>query len=1267
MRGGVVDFYKIRVKEAKGVPQAYPDWIVDNFDDMMVRGGAFYAVWDESLGMWSTNEFDVRRLVDQELFEFVEDAKQKGAIFEPLYTRNFSTGTWERFNKFVRNLPDSGNYHPLDETITFANTEVRKRDYVSKRLPYSLEEGRTDAWDELLGVLYSPDERDKIEWSIGAIVSGDSRWIQKFLVFYGPPGTGKSTVIDIFEKLFEGYVATFEAKALTSHSGTFAMESFESNPLVAIQHDGDLSRVEDNTKLNSIVGHDSMNINVKYRSSFTIRPNAFVVVGTNKPVKISDAKAGNTRRLIDVHPTGVKIEPGRYHILTENINYELGAIAYKCLQRYREMGKFYYENYVPTKMMMLTDSFYNFVEAHFDIFKANDAVQLKYAWDLYKQYCDDANIVKRLQYHEVRDELESYFEEFKDRHFMGEKEYRSVYIGFKGLPEQGPIPFVPDTSYVIELDDYDPINHGSAFNNLYFDQPAQEAKPSGFPGKKWERVTTTLNDIDTTKLHYVKIPEQHIVIDFDLVDEDGEKDLEQNIEEASKLPPTYTELSKSGKGLHLHYIYTGDVHDLDSVLDVGIEVKTLLGDSSLRRKLTKCNNLDIATLSSGLPKKEKKMIEAKSIQSERGLRELIDRNLRKEIHPGTKPSIDFIHHILEDAYNDGLSYNVEDLKPVILSFAAKSTHQSLACIKIVQTMKFVGKNGMPERNSEEKPLIFFDVEVYPNLFILCWKVQGSDIVVRMINPTAEDIAPLFNQKLIGFNNRRYDNHILYARYMGYSLEELYDLSQRIINDGASNPSGLFGEAYNISYADIFDFSSKKQGLKKFMIELGIHHIELDLPWDQPVEEGQWQKVEDYCVNDVIATEAVFESRKQDFVAREILAELSGLSVNHTTQQHTAKILFGNDKNPQQLFVYTDLSEMFPGYKFDGKESTYCDEVVGEGGYVYSEPGVYSDVALLDVASMHPTSIELLNLFGPYTDNFRALKEARMEIKHKNYDRARVLLDGKLARFLENVEDDDSGAEALAYALKIVINIVYGLTSARFENQFRDHRNRDNIVAKRGALFMIDLKHAVQDRGFIVAHIKTDSIKIPNATPEIIDFIIDFGKQYGYDFEHETTYEKFALINDAVYVACSGGKWTAVGSQFQHPYVFKELFSHEPLEFDDLCEVKNVTQGSMYLGPPMDGSASDDWDMSEMRHVGRTGSFMPVRYDGYSLWRIKDGKRYHVSGTKGYQWIERDVAKYRDSIDELFTDMDYFEKLKNDAIKAIERFRPFDQFIEGDPF
>lgn len=1247
-----MDFYNIRVtREKDGTHTIFVEWVVNrNVTNLLVYHNAFQAIWDEEAGLWSTDEYDVQRIVDKHLFEFNEEYKAKtGALTHVKALANWDSKAWSTFKRFLQALPE--NRKDLDTKLTFQNTEVKKEDYVTKRLPYSLEEGSYDAWDEIVGTLYSEEERAKIEWAIGSIVAGDSPSIQKFLVFYGKPGTGKSTILNIISQLFEGYTTIFDAKGLTGNNNTFAAAPFKNNPLVGIQHDGDLSRIEDNTILNTLTAHEAIPINEKYMKPILIIPKAMLFMGTNEPVKIRNAKAGILRRLIDVSPSGNTINNRRYHTLMDQVHFELGGIAWHCLQVYKKMGKNYYIDYEPTRMQYQTDFFYNFVEAHHDIFKEQNGVTLKQAWEMYKTYCEESG-VPRYPLYKFRTELENYFETVEDRALVDGERARNYYSGYKDIMA-GPKKVEEIPPYSIELHDYE--GGPNPFNDACADMPAQYAKDSGYPGKKWSEVNWTLKQLDPTKLHFVQIPEQHVVIDFDLVDENGEKDLEKNLEEAAKWPPTYTELSKSGKGVHLHYIYTGDVHELHSVYDVGIEVKTLLGDSSLRRQLSRCNDLDIAKISGGLPKKERQMIDEKSIQSERSLRELIERNIRKEIHPGTKPSMDFIHHILQEAYDSGLSYNLLDMKPKILAFAAKSTHQAGTCIKMIGTMQFVGKNDMPERAEEDGPLVFFDVEVYPNLFVICWKAQDSPTVVKMVNPTPQEVEPLFKLKLVGFNNRRYDNHILYARYLGHPVEGVYQISKAIIE---GKQSAMFGEAYNISYTDIYDFSSIKQSLKKFEIDLGILHMELDLPWDEPVPEDQWHRVTEYCANDVVATQAVFEDREQDFVARQILAEISGLSVNHTTQAHTAKIIFGEDKTPQTKFVYTDLAEMFPGYKFNGKESDYHGELVGEGGYVYGEPGLYSNVALLDVASMHPTSIELLNLFGPYTEKFSELKAARLAIKRKEYEEARHLLNGKLAKFVDGAEDDPERAQALSYALKIVINIVYGLTSAKFDNPFRDNRNKDNIVAKRGALFMVDLRQAVQDRGFTVAHIKTDSIKIPEATQEIIDFVIDFGKQYGYEFEHEGTYDKFCLVNDAVYIARSGDKWTAVGAQFQHPYVFKTLFTGEEIRFEDYCEARSVLQGTMYIDFGDHGT-----DISQMTHIGRTGSFVPVVDGGGSLWRVKDGKAYAVAGTKGYRWIPHTVAKERMLDGKLDVDMSYFENLKEQALEAINKQGSFHDLVE----
>ena len=1243
----MIDFLLISTRSSKrGVIEVYPKFIIKKSSDLMIRGGDFYAIWIEEKGLWSTDEEDALQLIDREIDRFIEKNKNKFDLpLKALYMWDAESGMIDIWHKYCqRQMRDS--FHSLDENLIFSNHQTVKQDYASRILDYPLEPCDTPAYDKIMSTLYSDEERHKIEWAIGSIVNGDSKKIQKFLVLYGAPGTGKSTVLNIIQKLFDGYYSVFDAKALGSSSNSFALEAFKSNPLVAIQHDGDLSRIEDNTRLNSVVSHEEMTVNEKFKSAYTSRFKCFLFLGTNKPVKISDAKSGLIRRLIDVEPTGNKLTIAEYRKLTKQVNFELGGIACHCKEVY-ENNPGIYDDYIPTNMLGASNDFYNFIQDSYFVFKDQNGTTLKAAWEMYKTYCDDAKVSYPLSQRAFKEELRNYFDDYKDRYALEDgTRVRSYYIGFKADKFQQTI--------VKEEQPEKPKNHLIEFNNTesIFDKvcasyPAQYANDKGTPLKKWNDVTTKLSDLDTSKLHYVKVPENHIVIDFDIPDENGNKSFEKNLEEASKWPTTYAELSKSGAGIHLHYIYTGDPSKLSRVYDDHIEIKVFNGNSSLRRKLSKCNNSEIATISSGLPLKGEKMISKDTIKSEKGLRTLIKRNLNKEIHPGTKPSIDFIYEILEGAYNNGLYYDVTDMRNAVLAFAANSTHQSQYCINLVNKMKFKSAETSKPVESEQNDIVFYDVEVFKNLFLVNWKLRGKENpVVRMINPKPSEIENLMKFKLVGFNCRRYDNHMLYARLMGYTNEQLYNLSQKIIS-GEKN--AFFGEAYNISYTDIYDFAAKKQSLKKWEIELGIHHKELGLPWDQPVPEDKWTTVAEYCDNDVIATEAVFEHLQADFLAREILADLADMTVNDTTNSLTTKIIFGNNRKPQDQFNYRNMGEMeeehrdmnnieeilglndsnskyftyigehgeilkepvalypislindvyevfdkkgrpiFPGYVYDHGKSTYRGEEVGEGGYVYSEQGMYTNVALLDIASMHPHSVIAEKLFGDeYTKNFEDLVDARIYIKHKEFDKAKSLFGGKLAKYL----NDKDRAKKLSQALKIAINSVYGLTSANFDNPFRDIRNKDNIVAKRGALFMINLKHAVQEKGYIVAHIKTDSIKIPNATPEIIKFVTEYGKLYGYNFEHEATYDRMCLVNDAVYIAryssiekcyklfgkdyvessediCkenkeNPGKWTATGAQFAVPYVFKTLFSKEDILFEDMCETKSVAKGDLYL-------------------------------------------------------------------------------------------------------
>lgn len=1306
-----MDFFKPWTRSAgKGRMEIYPKFFVRNSEDLMIRSGDFYAFWDEERGEWSKDLDRLYKVIDKELDDFFDkhrdDFSDSVSVCHMWDSDSGSVDKWKKYA--TKQMHD--NFKVLDDSIVFLNDPHDKKLYSSKRLDYSLEESQTPCYDKLMSTLYSEEDRLKLEWAIGSIVTGDAKKIQKFIVIDGIPGAGKSTVLLIIQQLFggdEGYCAKIDSAKIAS-GYTFAFETISENPLVCYEDEAKLDKLSENTGLNSLVAHEPTTVNKKNKSQYATRFHCMIFLCSNNPVNITDSKSGLLRRLIDVEPTGELLDYDEYNRCMEGIKYELGGIAWHCKEVYLA-NKRAFDKYIPIRMMRSTNVVYSWLEENYISLVESDGISLSQAWSSYKQFCEDCDIKFRLNRIQLSNELYGYFDDYiPDGYLDDGRHVKAYYVGFKKKKFKNIIKSPPKNKSVdswLKLD-----QTASIFDTQFADCPAQYATQDDDcrPVQSWDNNELYLKDLKTSRVHYVRPPENLIVIDFDLKNEGGGKDYILNLEEASKWPPTYAELSKSGAGIHLHYFYNGDINKLSSIVSPNVEVKVFSGKTSLRRKLSFCNDMEIATISSGLPlrKEEKKMVDMMSFRSQRHLLAFIVKQLRKETHADTHSSVSFIKKGLDDAYASGMPYCIpQDLRDAVYEFARNSTNHSEDCIKMWNEMKWESEEDDPANyieDSIDKPIAFFDIEVYKNLLLVCWKTKDSKCQ-WMINPEPSAIEWLFETyRLIGYNNRKYDNHILFARFMGYPIIECYNLSAQIVSSKKkdADKTCFFREAYGKSYTDVFDYSTKKQSLKKWEIELGMPHKEMDLDWNAEVSDEDIPRIIEYCCNDVEATQAVFEATSDDFKAREILADWAGMNVNTPTNTLTAKIIFGKDKNTSDSFIWRDLSKpvkgwsndahrrflqeecgrfiepfdsrsvlpYFEGYTFKDGTSTYRGFEVGEGGFVYAEPGIYVNVALIDVESMHPNSfIDELYSGVAYTRKFKEILELRLCIKHGDFETARNMFDGKLSAYL----DDEGSADALSYALKIAINSVYGLTSAKFQNAFYNPKNIDNIVAKRGALFMIDLLYSVQEAGFTVAHIKTDSIKIPDATPEVIQMVMDIGHKYGYNFEHEATYEKMCLVNNAVYVAkyleaetCQemygyipsknkkkSGKWTATGTQFQVPFVFKTLFTHEPIEFSDMCETKSVTT-AIYLDMDPDGDHN-------YQFVGKVGAFTPVKIGGGVLLRKAGDKFNSVTGTKGYHWLESSEAQYLDT--ELI-DQSYYISMVDDAKDAIAKYGDIEWFV-----
>lgn len=1371
------NFYTIGVNQATD-PRAKFDYEISldftyrKASDIVVKGGAFNGYWNGE--KWSLSQDDLIEKIDYDISKVYNQLKtaHPDAKIKVSYMNNESSGYMLRFNNYCKKqMPSEVQFN---SKVFFSDQTPVREDYSTYQLSYRPLDGKTPAFDELMKELYTKDNLNKILWSLGALFSGRMPKIEKFLFLYGAAGTGKGTVLKVIDWMLGEYVAPIDLTGLTGKS-EFATGDIKEVPLL-VDTDTDISRTTSDKNLLKLTSHEPVLVRKLYKEAYPVTFNGLLVTASNERYDARNSDSGIIRRALVARPTGNTVPLHTYRRLMDCIKYEIPYIVKKCIDFFNSVDESFYANEKDEEMIRWNDKFYDCVMENIHIFEKG--VTLNQAVEVYKNYLTEYDYTLTGAKNKVRNEIAKfYIHHAKDTvNAEGNRVYNYYYDFKHPNTPQNPIVVKKDKPLLEKMGlKEDGYNY---FNENCSDCFAQYTTAAGTPRKKWSDVTTKLSDIDVQELHYVQVPEELIVIDFDLKDEEGEKSLKRNIEAALKYPPTYTEVSKSGGGIHLHYHYDGDVSLLDPNPEPGIEVKVYTGKQALRRKCIFYNNKPVTHISSGLKLKEKETSMFKDVEdmvwTEKKLTNFLDNCLDKIHHGATKPEVDFAYSVLCDARDSGVEYDLVGYLDKFINFAMHSTHQSSYCMDIVSKMPFSTTKEREVNNTStieipQKDLVFYDVEVFSNLFLICWKKKGLKIpdwifdnmsvlangqVITnyeepyqkewlalhgneydvMFNPAGSSVESLTNKPLVGFNCRNYDNHILYARIIGHNNQDLYNISQRIISDKDNNAK--FAGAYNLSYADVYEFLDKKQSLKKWEIGLGLKHNEFEFPWDKPLPTEHWVDCARYCMDDVDATDEVFSDKKSgqaSYNARLILCELTQMPVITKTQTLAAKFLFGDDPRPQDKFIWYDLAKEFPGYKFDKYakvKSTYQGELPSEGGWVKSKPGVYGyhknetaivngrhkSVIYIDVESLHPHSLIAINYFGPYTPKFAALVKCRMLIKHKKLEEASHVfddIDPALSEKLRPYITNEDTATGLAYALKIVINTIYGMSSASYDNPFRAPDNIDNIIAKRGALFMIMLYKELEERGCNIIHVKTDSMKITNYTDEDIEYAMKRANEFGYNFDTECIYDRIVLVNKSTLIGHHEGQpetgkeaWEAVGAQFAVPFVYKTLFSKEDVVESDFNIFKSV-KSSIYLGDTFIGknanvfasnNGQDLWATREInisqaiqsRMLKPTEKYLPKRdyidktdeeilnnkitkissevdYPEEDIRRLINAgypeelvtRRNYVTGTKGHKWSLANEYTSRDDVD-----MSYYTGLVSDAVNDIYKVGDGNLIFEG---
>lgn len=252
-------------------------------------------------------------------------------------------------------------------------------------------------------------------------------------------------------------------------------------------------------------------------------------------------------------------------------------------------------------------------------------------------------------------------------------------------------------------------------------------------------------------------------------------------------------------------------------------------------------------------------------------------------------------------------------------------------------------------------LWLYDYEVFAhdNLMVAISYRTGEEYDFH--NASSDDYQNFFdtyNPIMMGYNNKSYDQYILKACCLGYSLEEVKTINDFII-DGHNGWEYPFAGYYKVPPQwDLIQCIKTFKSLKELEGNLRLNIVECEIPFDLPTKltNEQYEQVLKYCRADVKALKPLFDRLVGKYKSKFVICKFGNIESKYglgmTDASLTADLLGAERIEHDDPFLY-EYPDKIQKEKIPKEALEYFDDLILHNDLNYKREAPCLDLGTID--------------------------------------------------------------------------------------------------------------------------------------------------------------------------------------------------------------------------------------------------------------------------------------------------------------------------------